>query len=355
MTDDLFPSSTSLPESEDSPSRSRASWPTPQAFAIDEKVEGWQARKKRKDAEGINLARQLSVEVQLSERSDSQRSTHTLPQSSHTAGLMSQTSDPFSQSPEIQSLSDAVFSRLLSLVDSLASRTASPESGEPQPTSGIYGTNAPECFGTYDPASRSSRMSGGFLALSQDFFSTEFCQTWPSFGSLANGKLYRQPMLERHTDESESGSSASMSWPTPTQQDGENTAGPSQMDRNSLPLNTAVVAWRGPQPTDSGLPDPESRSTNGSRQESWATPSAQTENGGPKGLGGGSGNTAKMRRLMGDEMGKAMCSGKLSPDWVECLMGYPIGHTQLPGKFVKPKTASTASNASEIQSVPESP
>jgi hypothetical protein len=30
-------------------------------------------------------------------------------------------------------------------------------------------------------------------------------------------------------------------------------------------------------------------------------------------------------------------AGKLSPDWVETLMALPIGWTQLPHKFVKPK------------------
>lgn len=35
-------------------------------------------------------------------------------------------------------------------------------------------------------------------------------------------------------------------WPTVTVQDAENCAGPSQFNRNSLPLNTAVVAWTGP-------------------------------------------------------------------------------------------------------------
>lgn len=42
-------------------------------------------------------------------------------------------------------------------------------------------------------------------------------------------------------------------WPTPTVQDSENTAGPSQFDRNSLPLNALVA----------GPPDPANGSTSG--------------------------------------------------------------------------------------------
>ncbi|MFA6159374.1 MAG: hypothetical protein WC763_07150 [Candidatus Paceibacterota bacterium] len=51
-------------------------------------------------------------------------------------------------------------------------------------------------------------------------------------------------------------------WPTPTGQDAENNAGPSQFNRNSLPLNTEV-------------------------------------------------------------------GGSLNPNWVEWLMGYPVGWTDL--------------------------
>lgn len=61
-------------------------------------------------------------------------------------------------------------------------------------------------------------------------------------------------------------------------------------------------------------------------EETWATP-AVTMTGGPTGLGGGSGNRAKMYRLMGEEVGRQMCCGKLNPRWVETLMGLPIGWT----------------------------
>lgn len=39
-------------------------------------------------------------------------------------------------------------------------------------------------------------------------------------------------------------------WATPTTQDGKNTAGPSQYDRNSLPLNVQSVMWSTPQAHD---------------------------------------------------------------------------------------------------------
>jgi len=49
-------------------------------------------------------------------------------------------------------------------------------------------------------------------------------------------------------------------WATPTVQDSENTAGPSQFGRNSEPLNVQVIT--------AGRPDPASRSTSGKNRGS---------------------------------------------------------------------------------------
>ena len=61
----------------------------------------------------------------------------------------------------------------------------------------------------------------------------------------------------------------------------------------------------------------------------WPTPSAGGDAGGPTGLAGGSGNRKKLYGMVGVEEGKKMGSGSLSPQWVEWLMGYPIGYTDL--------------------------
>lgn len=74
-------------------------------------------------------------------------------------------------------------------------------------------------------------------------------------------------------------------WPTPTTQDGENDAGPSQWSRNSDPLNVAVV-------------------------KPWSTPLNNSGNGA---WGGGEG---------GPNI-QAQVEGLLNPDWVECLQGLP--------------------------------
>jgi hypothetical protein len=310
-----------------------------------------------------------------------------LPHSWPTDGQPSPTSDPLSQSREIASLADAVHSRLSSLVASLASPTAPPASDSPAPTSAISGTSAPECLGIYDPASRCSRTSQACLPLSQGLFSTEYLVTWPRFGMLASGKLYRLPTLERPTAESACGSSALTNWPTATAsdthtdrlassqqtdgsmhsvtlpQDGlrewptptaaEGTKIGSQANYGQLGLsNHPAIQGRptrpkgeksrsGPPPTDSGPLGQDSHSTNGSRPESWATPTGDDAN--------------NATRQSGAYQSLTRQAGKLNPDWVETLMGLPIGWTQLPHKFVKPRTAPTDSGRLGTASSPPPP
>ena len=81
--------------------------------------------------------------------------------------------------------------------------------------------------------------------------------------------------------------SAARMWPTPTKQDGENNAGPSQWERNTPPLNVAV--------------------------KMWATPAKE-------------GFDAGGHRGVKDTL-YSQAGGSLNPEWVEWLMGYPIGHT----------------------------
>ena len=92
-------------------------------------------------------------------------------------------------------------------------------------------------------------------------------------------------------------------YPTPTKQDAENNGGPSQYRRNTPPLNAAV--------------------------KSWPTPSAACSTGGNSGLAGGQGNRLKLYKMLGKEEGKKLGCQSLNPNWVEWLMGWPIGWTDL--------------------------
>jgi hypothetical protein len=94
---------------------------------------------------------------------------------------------------------------------------------------------------------------------------------------------------------------AAKMWPTPTGQDASNNGGPSQHERNSLPLNAAVMY-----------------------------PTARTKN-----LCGGAGSFEQLNKLkdagqITEPERKAMAGGgSLNPTWVEWLMGYPLGWTDL--------------------------
>ena len=87
--------------------------------------------------------------------------------------------------------------------------------------------------------------------------SAQATQMWPTM--TLNGNHNRKGMTKNSGDGL---STAVKMWPTPTGQDAENNAGPSQFNRNSLPLNAEV-------------------------------------------------------------------GGSLNPNWVEWLMGYPVGWTDL--------------------------
>lgn len=165
--------------------------------------------------------------------------------------------------------------------------------------------------------------------------------TWPRSGSMRNGVAYRrQPWVRRisgggssfwptpvahddgKTPEAHMAMKARMKggprrtptsltvvvkgveaglWPTPTVQDASNDGGPSQFERNTLPLNAAVKMWRTPQAGDG----------NGGGQEAERRQKA--------------GHSVYLR----DQMKSAEGSGQLNPDWVEALMGFPIGWTDL--------------------------
>jgi hypothetical protein len=79
----------------------------------------------------------------------------------------------------------------------------------------------------------------------------------------------------------------------------------------------------GPPRTASGPPAPDSGSTGGSRQESWATPTGDDAN--------------NATRASGAFQSLTRQAGKLNPSWVETLMAFPIGWSQLPTKFQKPR------------------
>jgi DNA (cytosine-5)-methyltransferase 1 len=136
-------------------------------------------------------------------------------------------------------------------------------------------------------------------------------EIWPKWGSMLNGVCYQQPTLVHHTSEKESGY-----WPTPTATEGTGggsaKSGLKALHREKRPsgnhrtfsLRDAVKIW--PTPT---------ASASASKGSSPATLTRK------------SGKSRINDRL--DHAVMHSDSGQLNPTWVEWLMGWPLGWTDL--------------------------
>jgi hypothetical protein len=109
-------------------------------------------------------------------------------------------------------------------------------------------------------------------------------------GPCMNSGIERAPWgLQRETSAPRTGESGSSSWPTPTARDWRSgRASEATHARNARPLNEVV-------------------------ERLWATPAARDDRG-----KAGSGYMSKGKAQLPNQAGG---SGKLSPDWVEALMG----------------------------------
>lgn len=185
--------------------------------------------------------------------------------------------------------------------------------------------------------------------------SMSFSATWPRWGSMRNGACMAQPMPEPRTKGTGSGL-----WPSPKSRDGQPEGFSAGMRRDSPNLSTVVRApdlW--PTPTVHGnynrkessknsgdglatavklYPTPTSSNTKavhmrgadkGKKREPrtyFPTPTAVTAPGGAALCKwGGAGSREKLKQIMTP----AEINGALNPDWVEWLMGWPIGWTSL--------------------------
>lgn len=180
----------------------------------------------------------------------------------------------------------------------------------------------------------------------------EFSETWPDWGLMLRGVSYQRPTLVPPTSESESGY-----WHTPSAQEpgvrverlvtkmGEPaTLGQRAYDKHTgrlaqvglaqqihmLPTPTARD-WKSPgaaeraaeraQPLSEVIGNPHAH------PKTWPTPASCNGTGGATGLAGGSGNRKKLYEMLGEVEGKKMGCQTLNPNWVEWLMGWPIGWT----------------------------
>jgi hypothetical protein len=264
------------------------------------------------------------------------------------------------------------------------------------------GLNLSASFAKFGPDGSLLRMSQGCLQSTLDGSLAEYSETWPNAGTMSNGILFQRPASGRYTPGIEFSSSVEMStptahpdnyrsdefrkglltpgemvkqqfWLTPTAVQRE--CNPEQYqkrretfggERRAIYLQDAVKYWptpcaqdfkrRGPNSQQQGLPEKVHNA------QMWRTPSAADGMGGC-GTSAKAITTGNMTRPSGAliqvtlksqmaaeqllEQGysaenlPAEVNGQLNPMWVEWLMGFPQGWTDL--------------DASETPSFPNAP
>lgn len=129
--------------------------------------------------------------------------------------------------------------------------------------------------------------------------SDEFSETWPRWGSMLNGASYLRAIPALPICVSESGY-----WPTPNARDWKGPPGAACMERGGRQSSLPAAIRR------------------------WPTPCASASKGSsPNALTRKSGASRANDRI--DHAVMASDGGQLNPEWVEWLMGWPIGWTEL--------------------------
>jgi len=177
-----------------------------------------------------------------------------------------------------------------SAADTHANHSAPQANDEAQTTQDIYGRGYEMPLAHYDPDTRSWKTSGAISLWGE----SPSLESLPKSGMTRNGVLYQQPDWVRPIDES--GSSL---WPTP---------------RNC----SAMAATITPASVWDPKRFPNLETVVGRRM--WPTPTTVDTFTPPK----------RSNPTLGDAARQADGSnGKLNPAWVEWLMGFPIGWTDL--------------------------
>ena len=183
--------------------------------------------------------------------------------------------------------------------DTPASRSVTPATETAQTTHGTSGHVSVTPFALFDPDSHCWRTCQATLVSDLDRYS----QTWPRAGMTLNGTAYlQQPSAPRTSATEYSLSLHAQTWPTPTAHMAKEGGHPAEGRRNT-PTLTFQALW--PTPTAS----------------SWGNEGSRNLL--QKNVEAGEITEAEKRQM------SAGNGGKLNPKWVEWLMGFPTGWTDL--------------------------
>jgi hypothetical protein len=212
-----------------------------------------------------------------------------------------------------------------------ASLSASLAVGKATTTTDGSGLNFFEPFAKYDLGTHSWRMYRGCSQLTTGDLPDKYSGTWPKRGMIRNGIAYRPRTSEPLT--LDGGSSL---WRTPTASDSHGHQYQYSRGNHGQMTPTLVGQVKGMFPTPIAR---DSRSFKGARRsknaqgseplavvvQTWPTPGATAWH--------STGNRAKVREnASSDEEFHQMTAGnfgQLNPEWVEWLMGFPPGWTDL--------------------------
>ena len=197
------------------------------------------------------------------------------------------------------------------------------------------GSSSTESFVSYDRATSSWRTSQACLLTGWE----EFSEIWPKAGTMRSGKCYQRQMSEHPTSGGESGLLPAMT----VSRRGNKSYGPNAKYRPSLQEMAEKGRWPTPTSRDWKAPGPNGRWRMGKLQldtldravQHWPTPTVQ--------MSRPDMNRQNRPASGSDDLGsviKKQTGGQLNPTWVEWLMGFPLGWTDL-----KPSETPSSPNA----------
>lgn len=207
-----------------------------------------------------------------------------------------------------------------------ASHSPTPESAKPETTSEICSLNFLDCFAKFDQDGRLLKMSQGYSQSTLDGISEEYSGNLPRMGTMSSGKLYPAKKWVESTAEKES-----LLLPTPTVTDA--TAG-QIIGKNDTFKMTKNAKSAGTNPSSGELCGKMRKhsqtGSNGSLGlgryvQMLPTPKAQD------GIHPGVKNCkpGQTMHLSAAVMGDGLLKKKLSVNFVEKIMGFPIDWTSL--------------------------
>lgn len=152
--------------------------------------------------------------------------------------------------------------------------------------------------------------------------------TWPRSGMTADGRCYLRPTSAPRICAKGSGF-----WPTPTTQDNAQVAGQYKNPKSVTTLAGAVRMMPTPKASDGAKGGPNSIHGTGSLSlpafaARYPTPCATAAKGWSPGHNRADTND-RLDYTIEREASQSGASGRLNPEFVEWLMGWPIGHTGL--------------------------